>query len=177
MVLLDNIIPVVVQQVNITGNVTLPTLPVITLENVFGDLTSTLILITLMIAITVRQSSEFLAKIYNGEITKFNPKYAIQGVIAFISSFPIAMPLVGSAAVVFVTYFGPMGLAGALFMVAVYGYGWTHAINKTSSAVGHFFSPSASKGSITGESTELKTNTQPVSTESKPESTPDKDPV
>lgn len=165
--MLDNIIPVVAQQVNITGNVTLPTLPVITLENVFGDLTSTLILITLMIAITVRQSSEFFAKVYNGEVTKFNPRYAIQGVIAFISAFPIAVPLVGSAAVVFVTYFGSLGLAGALFMVAVYGYGWAHAINKGASAVGHFFSPSASKAQITGESQELKTKQQPISTDSK----------
>ena len=151
-------------QVNITGNLTNAIqLPVVTLANAFGDLTSTLILITLMIAMTIRTSSEFIEKYIKGEISTFNRKYIVTALIAFISSLPIAMTLFPQGAEIFLAYFGSWGLAGALFMVGVYGYGWNHGVNKIASLTGHFFTATKQvegQDSITGEQQQQQ---QPVS--------------
>lgn len=134
----------IVQQITTTAsttgqNVTLPTLPAITLSNAFGDMTTTLILVVLVIAMTIRQSSEYIEKYMKGEATSFNRKYLATAAIAFITSLPIAMGLLGPASEIFLAYFGTWGVAGALFMVGVYGYGWQHGINKSASLLGHFF--------------------------------------
>lgn len=152
-------------QVNITGNGTnYPIeLPVITLENAFGDLTSTLILITLMIAITLRTSSEFIEKMMKGEIDGFNRKYLFTAVVAFISSIPLAMALFGESAKIFLAYFGSWGLVGALFMVGVYGYGWNHLVNKLTSLAGHFYTAKSGEGgSIQGEQSQPQGGNPPV---------------
>ena len=133
------------------GNGTIPVLPPITLANAFGDLTATLILLTLMISITVRTLSEFIEKLINGEISSFNKKYAITAGIAFISSLPIAMSLFPEGAKIFLAYFGEWGLAGALLMVAVYGYGWNHGVNKLAGLLGHFFTASSKSSEPTFE--------------------------
>ena len=140
----EHIASTIIQQVNVTGSLTNgttppPELPVITLANAFGDVTSTLIIITLMLAMTVRTSSEFIEALVKGETTNFNRKYLATAAIAFVTSLPIAMGLFPEGAKIFLAYFGDWGLAGSLFMVAVYGYGWNHAINKGSSLLGHFF--------------------------------------
>jgi hypothetical protein len=121
------------------GTTVLPTLPPITLANAFGDLTSTLILITLMIAITVRTYPEYIEKLMKGEITSFNPKYIATAVFSFVVSLPIAMGLMPEGSKIFLAYFGDWGLAGALIMVGVFGYGLNHGVNKATSLLGHFF--------------------------------------
>lgn len=135
----------VIQQIplNITGNsnVTLPALPPITMANIFGDLTSTLIVITLMIAIFVRTYSEFIEKIFNGEITNFNPKYIATAIVGFVSGLPLAMVMFPEAAKIFVSYNGQWGVVATLVIVGIYGYGWQHGTNKIVSLVGHFLAP------------------------------------
>lgn len=176
--IVEHIIPVIAQQVNITGNLTsVVPLPVVTLANAFGDVTSTLILITLMIAMTIRTSSEFIEKYIKGEIATFNRKYLATAAIAFLSSLPIAMSLFPQGAEIFLAYFGSWGLAGALFMVGVYGYGWNHGINKLASLTGHFFTSKNEGGSITGESQLQPKDSPPQGVENTPQSTQDKGPV
>ena len=175
--MLENILDTVIQQINIvnsttipplpyppTTNVTIPDLPVITLQNAFGSVTSTLIVFTIMLAVTFRQSSEAIAKWYNGEITTFKPKYIVQGIIAFISALPIGVGMIGYGATIFVATFGDLGLIGSLALVAVYAYGWTHGTNKASSLIGHFFNPSpkSNNTTTTGGPPNTNTTTKPV---------------
>ena len=147
---------------NTTGNgtVVLPSLPPITLANAFGDLTSTLILLVLMIAITVRTYPEYIEKLMKGEITSFNPKYIATAIFSFIASLPIAMGLMPEGAKVFLAYFGDWGLAGALLMVGLLGYGMNHGLNKATSLLGHFFTTSKKteegSGEVTSSGTEGK---------------------
>lgn len=149
--MLENILNTVIQQINITGptNVTIPDLPVITLENAFGDLTSMLITLVLMAAITIRTGSEAIEKWYNGEITTFKPKYLITALIAFVGSLPLAMYLFPGAATIFVANYGTAGLIGTLVIVGFYGYAFNHGVNKGTSLVGHFFNPSAKSNNTT----------------------------
>lgn len=151
-------------QVNVTGNgtVVLPSLPPITLANAFGDLTSTLILLVLMISITVRTYPEYIEKLMKGEITSFNPKYAATAIISFLFSLPIAMGLMPEGAKIFLVYFGDWGLVGALLMVGLLGYGMNHGVNKSASLLGHFFTSKTNKdnngaqtGGGTGSGTEV----------------------
>jgi hypothetical protein len=125
------------------ANVTIAQLPVITLANLFGDVTSTLIVLTLMIAITIRTSSEYIEAWIKGEAKSFNRKYLVTAGIAFVSSLPFAMILLPEASKLFAANFGQWGIVGSLLIVGVLGYGLNHGVNKTASLVGHFFSPSA----------------------------------
>lgn len=143
--LIDNHNNILLQIVG--NNVTLPQLPAITWQNAFGDVTATLILIVLMISITIRSSSEFIEKWVKGEAVTFNRKYAVTAAVAFVTSLPIAMGMLGNAADLFLSLYGTWGLAGALVMVGVYGYGWNHGTNKMASLLGHFFSPNKSPDS------------------------------
>lgn len=146
----------------IANNGTLPQLPAITWQNAFGDVTATLILIVLMISITVRSSSEFIEKWVKGETVTFNRKYAITAAIAFVTSLPVAMGALAGAADLFLALYGTWGLAGALVMVGVYGYGWNHGTNKLASLIGHFFNPSTANNGTTGEPSGNNTTTKPV---------------
>jgi p-aminobenzoyl-glutamate transporter AbgT len=141
--MLVDILTTIVQQVNITGlnSTAAIELPVITLQNAFGNLTAALITITLMLAIAVRTGSEALAKWINGEIESFKPKYLVTAFIAFIGALPLAMYLFPGAADIFLANFGVGGLVGALIMVGFYGYAANHGVNKLASLLGHFFTP------------------------------------
>lgn len=131
----------IVQQITTSGqNVTvIPALPPITLANAFGDLASTLILLVLMIAITVRTYPEYIEKLMKGEVTSFNPKYAVTAIISFFFSLPIAMGMMPMGTEVFLAYFGEWGIVGSLLMVGFIGYGMNHGVNKGASLLGHFF--------------------------------------
>lgn len=132
---------------NVTdGNIEIPELPPITLNNLFGDLASTIIFLVLIIAVTFRQSSEFVAKWINGEVAFFERKYIAYALIALTSSLPLGIGLFGEAAKVFLVAYGTWGFIGGLFMVAIYGYGWQHLTNKTASFVGHFITPTKTQG-------------------------------
>lgn len=140
------------QTINVTdGDIELPPLPPLTLNSLFGDLTSTVIFLVLLVAVTFRQSSEFIEKWIKGEIEFFDRKYLAYAFIALTSSIPLGIGLFGQAAKVFLVAYGTWGFVGGLVMVAIYGYGWQHLTNKTASFIGHFISPAA-KGQTQSES-------------------------
>ena len=151
---------------NATNNGTLPQLPAITWQNAFGDVTSALILLTLMIAITVRTYPEYVEKVVKGEVTSFNPKYIATAIVSFVAALPIAMGLMPLGTEVFMVYFGDWGIVGSLLMVGIIGYGTNHGVNKGTSFIGHFFNPKTSNKSSTGEpsvNTETNKPVNPVS--------------
>jgi hypothetical protein len=144
-------------------NTTIPQLPVITLANAFGDVTSTLILLVLMIAITVRTYPEYIEKLLKGEVTHFNPKYVATAIVSFLFALPIAMGMMPVGTEIFLTYFGEWGIVGSLLMVGLIGYGMNHGVNKGSSLLGHFFTSRANNKEGPKDPTTTTTETKEVS--------------
>ena len=151
---------------NLTGaNVTMPSLPPITLANLFGDLTTTLIVMTILIAVFLRTYSEYIAKLLKGEIAKFDPKYIGTAIIAFVSLTPLALSFLPEGIKVFAATVGEWGVAGALVIVGISAYGWNHGVNQLASLSGHFLT-SARTTTLSSvkqeEGTPKKTGKDPV---------------
>ena len=154
-------------QIDTLGNATIGDLPPITIDNIFGNLTATLITLVVMVAITVRTGSEAIEKWYKGEIQGFKPKYIITAAVAFVTSMPLAMAIFPQVAGIFTANYSTYGLAGTLAIVALYAYAWNHGTNKLTSLIGHFLNPMAKSNTTTGEpstqtSIDDKTTNKPV---------------
>ena len=117
------------------GNVTIPTLPTVTLATAFGDLTSILIMISIMGGITTRTLWRFGEKLQNGDISFFDRTFLITAFLAFGSSLLPALGLFAPAATYFVSLYGTVGIIGSLVAVFFMSMGLNEAWNSGAKTV------------------------------------------
>lgn len=116
----------------ITENVTepLPALPPITWANAFGDVTSMLVLLVLMLGITAKTLGDYYDKLRLGKIDHFDKKFFGTAIAAFITSLMPALYLFPDGSKLFLAWFGQWGIGVALLVVFFYAAGWNWLTNK-----------------------------------------------
>jgi hypothetical protein len=143
----------------ITENVTepLPALPPITWANAFGDVTSMLVLLVLMLGITAKTLGDFYDKLRTGKIEHFDKKFFGTAVAAFITSLMPALYLFPDGSKLFLAWFGQWGIGVALLVVFFYAAGWNWLTNKIFKVI----EGAASKSAASSEPSPTTTTTNP----------------